>query len=260
MALRQLSKAVQKAAKPHTPRESQRGDLLRKEIETAARAAKLLGEQVIADWLQRCVDLGSEDGNRRERIDDLLGEFRNESSLLQVRQITDACFNIVAAKSVGALPELTFEGFGEKARAVMQQTRSQASVPGNTLAGKIKAPQETHLEDLKPLTWSNVRAFAEKHRSEEPFHSSRLGDLPDLIASVQVEGVEGWLIPLIGGFVASEGGRVATTKMSSRRAFLLRGAFAVIGGFGGRKATNLVLNHRQYEIKNRWLDLLYLNE
>jgi hypothetical protein len=261
LALLRLSKAVQKATKPHTPRESPRGDLLRKEIETAAGAAKLLGEQMIADCLQRCVDLGSEDGNRREKIDDLLGKFRNESSLLQVRQITDACFNVVAAKCVGdALPELTFEDFGERARAVMQQTRSQASVLGNTFAGKIKAPQGAHLEDLKPLTWSNVRAFAEKHRSKEPFHSDRLVDLPDLIASVQVEGMEGWLLPLIGGFVASEGGRVATKKVSSRRAVLLRGVLALTGGFGGGKATHLVLNEKQYEIKNRWLDLLCLNE
>jgi hypothetical protein len=142
----------------------------------------------------------------------------------------------------------------------MQRTRPEDSVPGSAYVGKIKQPEDADLKHLKPLTWVDVRTFAEERSDKAPFHSDRLNALPELIARAHVEGADWWVIPVISGWTAGELAGVATKRMSSRRAILLRGSFAPAGFFVGKEANSLLLNAEKCKIQERWKDLLCLNE
>lgn len=263
-ALFALSAAASEADKLHgSLKESPRGDQLRERIQSAARAAEPF-DQTVAAFLHRCTQLP--DPNRRGAIDEFLN---TEESLglvpHEVREITDGCFNAVAANCVGDhTPVLTFSPSYPMAQAIMQSA-NPGSVRVDVFHGEIKEPLPEDYKNLEPLSWANVKEFVQKH-GELDFNERRR-EMARLIAQIIVHGVPryaiDWRNVCIGLLAGTASGAVtykAAGAEPTRRKFLLTAASFFAGGFGAVATSGLRVREDRREefdhIYYHWKGLL----
>ena len=248
------------AMKPvDTPDEQPRENKLKALLETATKAAKLSDHQT-ADILADVISLPNPDN--RSQIDTFLKEEEHRARRVPpaVREITNACFNVIAAECVGV---------GSHAALTMQPSAPIAQdvifavLPGSTRSelfkGSLTDPELSSLKkNLEPLTWSKVRECVNNWNDLKLEERDRQAVTARLLANVAVDAgaprYVAFAAGLFSGALIWGVANYATTKISGSGAGAIIGALA--GCLGGLKVDSTVKHKMVGHFEKKYLALI----
>lgn len=181
--LRELSSVVKPG--PPEERELRRESRLSNLIKAAAGAAPELDAEV-ANLLSRCTT-EVPDPNNRTAIDAFLdqeAEKENMGHLVpMVREITNGCFNAVAAHCVRARAALTLPRSMPVAHDVLLRC-----LPGSKRSDAYqRAIAENEVSELKSVSWRDIDIFLQEYRGLPPNEILRRAEAAKLIAKKVVD-------------------------------------------------------------------------
>jgi len=255
--LRRLSEAARKA--PGREQELPRRDSLSRLIKKAAGAASGVDREV-ARLLWRCTGGEVPDPNNRTAIDEFLeGEMQNGQWVPpEVRQVTDACYNAVAAGSVQAHPILTFPLAGANALEIMGRTLP-GSMSCDVLAGSVQRLESYEVADLEPVSWERIEEHMKKVQDSGVASRIREAEAAKLIANVAgPERPRYALIPpvtgkLYGSTVGWAAGTLVATLAGAIPGLL---AGILIGAVGSTLAERSERARVVERLERKWLGLI----
>jgi hypothetical protein len=188
--LRELSTAVEQA--PREMYELPREDKLSGLIKAAARNAITVDTKMAA-LLYRCTT-DVPDPNNRTVIDAFLDRERAKIGdlALQAREITNGCFNTVAAECIRALPALTLPSCMPLAFDVLRQTLP-TSIQSDIYEATIG---ETEVPELNAVSWIEIADLLTKCRTYSVDERVREAEVTRLIARAAVERVDKYVMKI----------------------------------------------------------------
>jgi len=181
--LRQASDAA-KQAPPDGP-ELPRSHRLSRLIKVAAEAAKDVDPNV-ASLLSRCTTDVS-DPNNRTAIDTFLDREMEKVGDLppEVREITNGCFNAVAAECVLARPALTLPKSSSLSAEILLRV-----LPGSVRSDLFEAPiGKIEVSELEVLGWHRIKELLEECESLSATERVRRAEAAKMISNVAAEKV-----------------------------------------------------------------------
>lgn len=268
--LRRLSDSV--ALAPPSELELPRGDKLLALITRAAEIAQNVDDRV-ADLLRRCTQVS--DPNNRTAIDTFLDTEENRGQFVppEVRDITNCCFNVVAAKCVSAsrcgltTPRSVHASSVDILHRTLPGSRRTDVFEATTQASKLR-----DLSDLEVVSWIKIREFLKDKDDLRLAEKDRQAEAAKLIAKVVIEKVPRYVLvnkslnflgnATIWGVAGYAGAKVANVLTGSE--FPPEGAAFVIGAIAGGLSTldlpSPVRRVTTDRLQRKWRGLLHTQQ
>lgn len=262
--LRQLSDAAKQG--PPDVSELPRGHKLSTLIKEAARVAMQV-DPTVANLLARCTNPADvSDPDNRTAIDTFLDAEKRRGGHVpvEVREITNGCFNVVAAQCVGACPVLTLPLSSPVAVDILLR-----ALPDSRRSDIFEAPIEklSDAEKLETVDWGTIKRFIKECRELSITQRVREAEAAKLIANIAVERVRRyalltkWSNVLYNAAVWGTSGAAGFAVGGVPGAiFAVTGASALAGALGGLDVRRAMKSHLAPRLEKKWLGLLQARE
>jgi hypothetical protein len=264
--LERLSKDARQA--PPAEYELKRENKLVNLIRRASECSRAINSP-ITQVLTECTQVS--DPNKRTDIDaflkkkanQLTGEGKDDQIVREARDVTNACFNVIAAECVGARAALTFSLLNSKAVDIMRHTLPRCTITDVLQSAETDLGSD-EISELAVVSWERVEDLLSKFGRLEPIEKERQAAAAQLITEIVTTNARRYVVRSeIKNFLAESflWGTASYVGSHLDAALGTPGTFSGIAGSiaGGLGALNLRQDEKEraaVALQKKWLGLL----